>query len=321
MAERWEIERDQLAADQRSTEELVRTAMAELQLDQEAFDAATDAFGVLLWRSGPELLARSLELISSSDWMERELGVELLGQVHDPAFREVNIAEAWVSMPEVIHGYPNQTLAALIPLVETETNRDVTESLAWAFGHRSDPRGIPSLTRLARHQERDIRFAATRSLGDCSVHARDDAPAHERAAAAEVARSIADPLVVLAEDEDGDIRDWALFGLMQLGLDTPEIRDTFAAHLDDPHRDAMHEAFTGIAKLGDERGLEPLRKLLEGGESSRLILEACEAYADPRFLPGLQTFRDDDYDDDNDELDRVITACSAASATSPGQRR
>ncbi|MBJ7470609.1 MAG: hypothetical protein JHD16_04880 [Solirubrobacteraceae bacterium] len=73
--------RETWIADPRSDDELIAAAVVETQLVGEEYERASGAFYVLLWRSGPELLQRAIELTESTDWKERELGVDLLGQI------------------------------------------------------------------------------------------------------------------------------------------------------------------------------------------------------------------------------------------------
>lgn len=295
-------------ADVRSDDELIATAMIENQLPEEEEDGSSGAFDVLLWRSGPDLLERAIALAGSAEWMERELGVDLLGHIRDPAFRDADEAEVWTT-GELLVGYLEETMGVLLALVETETYPDVVNSLAWAFGAREDPRGIEPLTRLAADEAVHIREAVVHSLSNCSVSVGEESSSDEVAAAHAVAEQIAIPLLALADDPEGDVRDWALFGLLVGELDTAEIRETFLAHIDDPHHAAMTEALSGLANLGDQRGIEPLRRRIERGEDANNLIEACEFYGDARLVPGLQALRDDDFDGDDAQIDAALATC------------
>src|SRR5688572_24064332 len=110
--------REDWIADTRSDDELISAAVIETQLPEEEYEQATGAFSSLLWRSGPELLRRARSLTESPDWMERELGVDLLGQIHDPKFRDVDEREAWAD-PSLVNGYLEESMTILLRLAET----------------------------------------------------------------------------------------------------------------------------------------------------------------------------------------------------------
>ena len=70
------------------------------------------------------------------------------------------------------------------------------------------------------------------------------------------------------------MRDRAVFGLgSQLDRDSPELRDALFARLADP--DPRGEALVGLARRGDPRGVEALRRAIADGESGPLVVEAA----------------------------------------------
>lgn len=100
-------------------------------------------------------------------------------------------------------------------------------------------------------------------------------------------------LIEASEDSDGDVRDWACFGLGHLldGLDTSGIRAALAARLDDPHGEAREEAATGLALRDDPRGVAAMEALLarfeEEGVTERVLMTARERPS-ARYVAGLE---------------------------------
>lgn len=288
--------KDQARLDPRDYAELFATAIAEEALDEDEYQEATHAFRTLLWRSDRELLEQAIALTGSGDPRERGLGVDLLGQIHDPEHRSVDPeADGWTAWSAFEQGFVDETIEVLTDLAGTETDDDVLDSIAWAFGHRWDPRGLEPLLHLAQHESEEVRFGATRALPSCAELVEEDADLEE----AEIERiaahndQIVDALIERTDDDGGDVRDWALFGLALLEADTPAVRDAFVAHLADEHEDAREEAICGLARLGDERGTGPLIELLldSDGEGSPAAFAAAEQSGDPRLLPALQELR------------------------------
>ena len=55
-------------------------------------------------------------------------------------------------------------------------------------------------------------------------------------------------------DEDGDVRDWATFGIgQQDDTDDETTREALFARVEDEHSDARMEAIIGLARRHDER--------------------------------------------------------------------
>lgn len=69
--------------DPRGVEELVRVALAELDLPDEELRSATGALVALQFRPTREVLDRACELCRSADADERRLGVLVLGELRD----------------------------------------------------------------------------------------------------------------------------------------------------------------------------------------------------------------------------------------------
>lgn len=166
--------------------------------------------------------------------------------------------------------------------------------------------GDPSvLATFVRHANRDVRFAAVRALSG-----RDDPISN-------------DGLITLSRDDEPDVRNWATFGLGQLTeFDTPEIRAALIERIDDRDpglgSEIRGEALIGLARRGDLRVLEPLKRELVGEFHGAWAIEAAHDLKDPTLKPLLIALKRR-LDTENvhvfgEELDRAIAACSPTSA-------
>ncbi|MEU7866381.1 HEAT repeat domain-containing protein [Dactylosporangium sp. NPDC049140] len=122
----------------------------------------------------------------------------------------------------------------------------VLSSIAVAFGHIGDERGVEPLVRMRAHADARVRDGVAFGL-----LGRDEPAALEA-------------LIELSGDADAQVRDWASFGLARRTTrDFPRLRAALAARLDDDDPDVRAEAIHGLAVRGDVRALEPLLQALE----------------------------------------------------------
>jgi HEAT repeat protein len=271
------------AEDPRTTDELIRVALAELELSDE--EVSTGAVVALQFRPTREVLGKATALCRSANPNERWLGVRVLGELRD-------LEDVAAARPAFLE----ESMEVLLELAESEQDIDVLAEIARAFGYRRDPRGAAPLLRWRHHHETLMRFSVAFSLPGCRT--------------AETEPEIVRALLELTDDEDGDIRDYALFGLNELELDSDEIRAAMLRHVDDPDTSAAGEALVGLARRHDERGIEPLKHYL----STRMNavgsygLEAATVYADPRLLSSLETLRENGRD--GPDLEEAILTCT-----------
>jgi HEAT repeat protein len=200
----------------------------------------------------------AVELCSSDEWVARQVGVDILSRFgcHHQ------------SKP-----FAEETMALLLALAERETFPDVRDSLAAAFGELADPRGLAFVVAVANDPDPALRWTAATALANF-----DDDLAFQT-------------LLELSADPDGDVRNWATFGLGQLTVrDTPQLRAALAARLDDPHDEAQEEGVFGLAVRGDVRAIPVLLELLHQGPGrllDRSLVLLDELTDDPRISPAL----------------------------------
>jgi len=145
--------------------------------------------------------------------------------------------------------FASESMAIITHAIETETDEAALSSQLYALGHLRQLGSVPTLIQYANSSNENIRYAAAWALS--SFHEEPDANA---------------VLATLADDPDGDVRDYALFALGSLDeSDTPALRDLFARHLNDPVSDAKEEAIAALAKRRDTRAVLPLLRLMESG--------------------------------------------------------
>jgi HEAT repeat protein len=203
--------RDRHVNDPRSTLDLINTALCEPDED-----AQWDAVGVLHFRGNADALNAARILCRSGCEQERELGANILGQL---------------GVPE--RTFPEESVAELLRMLQSETSARVIEAIAIALGHQGDPRAASELARFANHPGANVRYAVVHGL------------------TGHIAPLAIATLIRLTKDPEPEVRDWATFALgTQIDLDTSEIREALAARLDDDDEDTRAEAIAGLSRRG-----------------------------------------------------------------------
>ncbi len=256
-----------------STLDLINRALTELDDDK-----AWEAVSTLHLRATREVFEEASKLCRSQCPQERGLGADILGQL---------------GVPDRL--CPDECVALLAKMSQSETEVEVITSICTALGHLHHPGAVEPLLHWKGHHEVEIRLRVAMALGG-----------REEPDAVEV-------LIELSADDDDDVRDWATFGLgSQMDLDTPRIREALCARLNDPDPVTRAEAFVGLARRKDERVIAPLiealdSKQLDGFDPRQdLVLEAVEEIADPRLVPSLLAMRDRKY---VEWIEEIIQRC------------
>jgi hypothetical protein len=177
----------------------------------------------------------------SGNWLKRARAADILSQL-----RSRKIAPPHHFTQTL---YVEESFALLSQMLAKEQHVLVLMAILFAFGHLSLDAAIPLALPFMAYPNEDVRRAAAYALG----------------AFPQISQAV-EALQILADDEDKDVRDWALFAIgTQSDLDTPELRGALARHVSDPYKDAREEAIAGLAKRKDERAVLPLFHLLRSG--------------------------------------------------------
>ena len=181
----------------------------------------------------------------SGNSLRRARGADVLAQLGKTSDHPVNFAD--------------ESFAILVDQAGDEIESLPLLGAIHALGHLGNPLAVPSICQHRLHPNADVRFAVACALGSFA----NDPIAVET-------------LLLLTQDVDEDVRDWATFGLGVLGnSDSPEIRDALARCLDDTAQDVREEAMAGLASRKDRRAVPALLTALEGPRMSEAIREAA----------------------------------------------
>ena len=219
---------------------------AETLKDQYDDEAPWQAVHALRQIGSREVLETASDWCRSDAPLKRARGADVLAQLGKTADHPEN-------------NFPEESFNAIATLAESEKHIQPLSSAIHALGHIGDPRAIPLLVRYSTHSESEIRFAVACACGSFA----NELP-------------IVAVLLELMRDTDEDTRDWATFALGSLGsVDSPEIRDAFAARLNDSFEDVVEEALAGLAQRRDPRALPLLLHRLRHPDVDDLTLESA----------------------------------------------
>jgi hypothetical protein len=238
------------------------------------FDTAFAAVKDFVADAGPEQAqAQAQAWCASPEWQVQAAGLDVLGVV---ALNHA--AAAHVLLEQVLR-------------VAAEGN---SEDLRWSATHALSSATAPDdavqgqiLAQLLRFQDDrdgDVRWQVVAALPGLA----GEQPEATHPAVEALIRRLADP--------DGQVRDWAAFGLGLLDeVDSPEIRQALLGLLDDPEGDTAGEAAVALA-LRHEPGVLPVVLTeLDKDNVGNLWVEAASELADPRLLPALLRLQAQDW--------------------------
>jgi HEAT repeat protein len=198
-----------------------------------------------------EVFERAAAWCKSVNPMERARGASVLAQLGKTVDHQSTM-------------FPEESYAVVLQMLQRETEAQPLSSAIHALGHLNNPAAIPLLSPYLRHPVAEVRFALACALGS------NDGEAIQL-------------LIVLMSDTDDDVRDWAVFGLGNLGDgDSVGIRDALVSRLSDSNEKVREEAIFGLAKRKDTRVIPALLAALNRPElvkpsATTLIIEAAEA--------------------------------------------
>lgn len=195
---------------------------------------------------------------NSSDPIKRARGADVLSQLGKVP-------------PSAVNSFPGESYAIVAELAQRETEILPLHSAIFALGHLDNAAAVPLIARYHNHPSSDLRFAVACSLGSF--------PNAEKSVST---------LLVLMEDSDSEVRDWATFGLgVQGDRDSSEIRDALYKCLSDSSEDVREEAMVGLGKRKDLRVLPFLQAAVQGTEINSRVAEAAS------LLLGMESDPDD----------------------------
>lgn len=250
-------------------------------------DKRWDVVLVLHTRAEPLVYQRAAEWCASDQPFERMLGADILAQLG--------------ATTKVVARRRRPFARQSTPILEgllADADPLVVSSALFALGHLS--RGDTSkIAALAAHSSADVRHAVAVALGG-----RDELPALQA-------------LILLAADNDEDVRNWATFGLgARCDADSPEIRAVLVSRLSDGNPEIRGEAMVGLARRGDQRAIGPVLDalsetevpVLSGSErAGMLAVEAAEHLGSPGFVPSLERLHEAVPEDDG--IRRALRRC------------
>lgn len=245
-------------------------------------DDFDDSPALLVLQASKErvVLETALKLTVSDFALERELAVLILMRTPGVTFKD-------------------EAVAAVEAMIATEKDDSALGAMAYAVSHLEIADCSDFLAHVAQSTNVSTRYAAAYALGgrlddDIAIKA----------------------LIMLSQDLDEDIRNWATFGLHN-GLDQEpsirdDIREALFANIDDSHEETRYEAIEGLAMCKDPRVLEPLVAALELDEVWHLALEAAIVLANPALYPSLVKLNERIPKDKL--IEEALLACTSKSA-------
>jgi HEAT repeat protein len=196
-----------------------------------------------------EVFDRAADWSASENPLERARGVDVLAQLGRTTDHPSN-------------NFPDESFAIVAALVPRERDPLPLLSAIHALGHIGNPLAVPLVVAHRFHSDSDVRLAVAFALGKFA----DDPAAVEA-------------MLALMQDADERVRDWATFGLAEIGdADSDEIRNALCARLTDPNDDVREGALVGLGKRKDRRVVPILIAELNQPESSDRIKEAAEFF-------------------------------------------
>jgi HEAT repeat protein len=226
-------------------------------------DAPWEAVHALRRIGSREVFDVASEWCTSPDPRKRTRAVDVLAQLGKTADHPSN-------------RFPEEAYSIVVALMGSEQDVRALNSEITALGHLENPLAIPLIRQYRTHPNEGIRFSVAFALASFP-----DDP-----------RSV-DSLLLLMEDADEQVRDWATFGLGTLGSgNSHEIREALFRRLHDASTDVRQEAMAGLGKRRDERVVPFLIEALDRPPVSDCVIEASFQ------MLGMDADRDDRGTDD-----------------------
>lgn len=162
--------------------------LAEAAAENTSCDGRERLIGRLQRRSDAAAFLATAAAARAADLELRLVAVEILGQFGYPSGRP----------------YREETLPILLPVLDQAEDPRLLQAAVTALAHLGDGRALTPVLRLAAHRDAGIRRAVAFALTSIT---------DERFPAPEAVEA----LLALSHDPDEAVRDWAAFGLAELG--------------------------------------------------------------------------------------------------------
>jgi HEAT repeat protein len=211
-----------------------------------------------------EIFDKAAEWCASQEPLVRARGLDILAQIGKTADHPAN-------------AFPEESFSIVTSVLGDEQEIQPLDSAIAALGHLDNPAGIPLIIQYKSHPHSSVRFSVACALGSFPNDSRS-----------------AGCLLLLLEDADEEVRDWATFGLGVLGdLDSSDIRDALLQRLSNSNEDVGNEAIAALGKRRDQRVLPSLLAALEQPPVAVPVIEAACGMLD--METGPEGWNADDY--------------------------
>lgn len=246
-------------------------------------DLYWDILYALHLRSDSQIFDTAVEWCQSSESCLRALGADALSQLGCTA-------------SDSPYPFGEASLPILLGLLK-DSETEVLCGAIDALGHHVSNGFLwesSELVAFANHDSADVRLSVAYALGGPQCDCSDLAVAL---------------MCQLAQDDDYDVRNWAIFGLGNLSdADSPQVREVLFHGLSDPDDEIRGEAVMGLAKRQDTRVIPVVLKELALPSVDVLVIEAAVEFSQPQYLMHLEELlaaNPDDYD-----LNEAVKKCS-----------
>ena len=209
-------------------------------------DAPWQAVRALRSVGSREVFDYAAEWCNSEDALKRSRGLDVLAQLGKTADHPSN-------------SFPEEAYSIVVGCLERKEDVRTLSSGISALGHLNNPLAIPLIAQYCTHASGEVRFSVAFALGEFPNDRRS-----------------VEGLLLLMDDTNEDVRDWATFAMGTLSdSDSPRIREVLFRRLADTNVDVHEEAMAGLCKRRDERVLPILIRTLENPPVSKCVIEAC----------------------------------------------
>ena len=212
-----------------------------------------------------------------------------------PIARQVgaNVVAQLGRQKDAPHPFAEEAMPPLLEALRHEEQAEVLSSLVSALGWLRDESAIEPLAQLKAHPSSEVRWSLTRTLSCFKAEAAIQT------------------LIELTRDYDASIRDWATFGLSNMEVDTPPLREALVARLDDSDAQTRVEAMIGLVERRDIRVVKAVLLAFEPDEEGKVLFDRVNNWPADCLLPFLrEMIRLEAHRRDKDLL-AAIRACAS----------